>query len=443
MSEIYLIFFILVTFLGIVVCLKRPEAALLAVIFLNLVWPNYIVYKAGAMPGITPPRGILLLILVALFVTLSCHKIYRLKISAIFHEFRTIFVVLLMFSAVQLLSSVFYSTHFLVAIFKIINDFLMGPLLMILVLFLLDDQVKQKKLFSVLIVAFIVINIAGLAEWFNHGPLFGGYLITETEYTTLIEKTRGSEYRLMSVFANSLVFSQVLVFSIPLYIYAFLNSKRLMKLILLINFGLTIFLVFNTGSRAALALVLAFPLFYLYSRVYFRSPTKIIKYALICFPILVFLVGSTYAFNNLDEFVQLSTIGSQENTAISTLGRVHQLEIGIPALLEHPLLGYGVGGGVQLMYPRTSIDNLYLTILLDTGLTGLFLFFLFNYLVLKYSLEKKCIGKREIYIYISIVLILLFFLILSIDTMMTLYYILVAMVLHATRKSKTVKGLNA
>jgi O-antigen ligase len=144
-------------------------------------------------------------------------------------------------------------------------------------------------------------------------------------------------------------------------------------------------------------------------------------------------------FRNVEEFVQLSTMGRDSTTATSTQGRIWQFEKGISALMEHPLLGYGVGGGVKLMYPRTSIDNLYLTIVLDTGLTGLFLFILFNYLVFKYSLQNKGIGNKEIYIYISICLILSFFLILSIDTMMSLYYILVAMILHANREVKMIK----
>lgn len=439
MPEIYLFFLILVSCLCIAVFLERPADALLAMIFLSVIWPNYIVYKAGVMPGITPPRAILLLLLVTLYATLCCHKISRLKISALFHEFKTIFVVLLMFSAVRLLSSIFYSPHLLVAIFQIINDFLMGPLLMALVLLLLDDQHKQKKLYTTLIIAFVIINIVGLAEWFHHGSLFTGYQITETEYTILTEKARGGEYRLMSVFANSLIFSQVMIISLPLCLYTFLNSNRVMKLILLINFGLIFFMVIKTGSRAAIALVLAFPFLYLYSRIYFRSPTKIVKYVVVIVPILIFLIGSIFVSTNQGDFVQLSTMGSDSASAMSTQGRIQQLKKGLSALMEHPLFGYGVGGGVKLMYPRKTIDNLYLTIVLDTGLTGLFLFILFNYLVFKYSLQSNCIGNKEIYIYISIFLILSFFIILSIDTMLTLYYILIAMILHATRDVKTKK----
>lgn len=440
MIELYLTVVAIFLFLCLVFFIERPHDALLFIIYLNLLWPNYIVYKVGILPGMTPPRIMLLLLIVALYLILSINKNYRSRFMIIFYEFRSIFFVSMMIIFVQFISSLFYSSNLQTSIFSIINDFLMGPLFIIIILLLLDNKSGQKKLFWTLIIALISINIIGLKEYFNNGPLFSNYIISETLYTTIQSKARGGTYRLMSVFTNSLVYSQILVMSIPLYIYAFINSKKFLKVSMLINLCLTIFLLRNTGSRAAVALIAIFPIIYLYSKIYFKSQKEITKYTLIIgFGMLVISVIAYTAINQKN-FVTLTTTGTDSSSAVSTQERIRQFEVGIPALLEHPLLGYGVGGGVKLMYPRTSIDNLYLTIALNTGITGLFLFLFFNYLILKQTFKVKLFNTREMYIYISITLILLFFLILSIDTMMTIYYILVAMIMHSTRKVTFEKG---
>lgn len=436
MIEYILLPLFLIASICLLAFLQRPIEALLSLTFVNLLWPNYIVYKFGVLPGITPPRAVMLLLIISLFILFCCNKKYRIKLTNITLQFKTIFVVLFSYTIVNILSAILHSDHLLGAFFSIINDFLNGPMLLILILVLLDNKQKQQKLYTILLLAFFTINLIGLIEWINRGPLFTSYLLTETKYTLITAKVRGDSYRLMSVFANSLIFSQLLVLSIPLCLYAFLYSKRLMKILLLINLALTIFLLIKTGSRAGLGLLVTFPFLYLYSRVYHRSSTKIIRIILIFFPLLALFAGSIYITNNLDNFIQGSTIGSTADSAKSTLARVKQIKLGVNALKEHPFLGYGPGEGVKIMYPRTSIDNLYLTIVLDTGLIGLFLFFVLNYLVFKYTLQKKYIDYREIFICLSIVLILLFFLILSIDTMMTIYYILVAMLLQSVHDKK-------
>ena len=428
------VFFIIC--IGLLTFLQRPVEALLGLIFLNLLWPDYIVYKFGVLPGITPPRGVMLLFIISLFIILCYNKKYRIKLTNLVLRFKAVLIVLLSYTIVSCISAILHSDYLLGAFFSVINDFLNGPTLFILILLILDNQEKQEKLYSVLLFAFFAINVIGMIEWFNRGPLFTSYLLTETKYTLIAAKVRGDSYRLMSVFANSLIFSQLLVLSIPLSLYAFLHSKRLMKILLLINLTLTVFLLVKTGSRAGVGLLVSFPLLFLYSRIYHRSSTKIIRTILIFFPLLAFFVGSIYIANNLEHFIQRSTIGSTADSANSTIARVKQIKLGINALKEQPFLGYGPGGGVKFMYPRTSIDNLYLTIVLDTGLIGLFLFFVLNYLVFKYTLQKKYINNREIFISLSIFLILLFFLILSIDKMMTVYYILVAMLLQATQDNK-------
>ncbi len=416
----------------VIICIKKPSSVLLALVFLNIVWPNYIVFKTGVLPGLTPPRILTVLLIFTLLMTLALSKFYRVKVVKIVQQNIYIFVVIAVYFFVLLISSILNSSNLLKSVFAIANDFIMGPVLLILILLILDNKIRQNQLFIVLILAFLLANIVGIFEWLKQGAIFADYLITETNYTILKEKVRSGQYRLMSVFANSLVFSQVLVLSIPLYIYAIVNSGRLTGLFWSLNLILTLFLIYKTGSRAAIYLVFIFPVYYLYSLYYFRVSARTTKYLLIIIPSILFIVIALYAANNTDNVVKLSA-GETKESEWSTMGRVNQLEIGITALMEKPLLGYGAGCGVGLMYPRTSIDNLYLTIALDSGLLGLFLFLFLNFLVLKKSLQRRNVGQKEMYIYLSIGLILGFFLILSIDTVIMIYYILVAMLILSTQ----------
>nr|WP_256731406.1 O-antigen ligase family protein [Sphingomonas sp. dw_22] len=67
-------------------------------------------------------------------------------------------------------------------------------------------------------------------------------------------------------------------------------------------------------------------------------------------------------------------------TQASNLARAEQFNMALPAIIRKPLFGYGPGGsgqaiGWKSLDGQLSVDNYYLTISADYGVTGLVLFF--------------------------------------------------------------------
>ena len=196
---------------------KNPKLMFYITVIILFVWPSFIVYKAGALPGMTLDRIFLLCLVVSLLVHLLLYS-HAIKIKFYAKE---IFIIFLMFF--WMLLSTLFAENMMKSVFASINWFLSGPFLLIYLVFFLKTTKDIKNITIAILFAFMTVNLLGLIEMLNNAPLFNNYLITETENTlnSGVEKLRDGAYRLQSVFSNPLVYSQILVASIPIWLNSF------------------------------------------------------------------------------------------------------------------------------------------------------------------------------------------------------------------------------
>lgn len=422
------------------ICLKKPLFIMQCIVFFNIIWPPYIVFKKSFLPGVTPSRALMFCFLFTFLMRYACEHELQARVTKLFFEYRYLFNIAILYFISSLISAIVNSTNIIGSFYTAINDFIAGPVLMFFILLFFVDRKKQNILFITMIFALLLANIVGLVEWFNQGMLFGEYINSDTSYH-VVEKIRGGHYRLLSVFTNPLVFAQVLVLSIPLYAYAMRQASKQLKVILLANLCLTYFLIYYTDSRAAMALSISFPFIFYFIKYFFKIESTLNKRVLISIFISLFFVTFFYCVSSMDQFVHFTTIGSEESTSVSTYARVHQFERGINAIKKQPFLGYGPGEGSKLMYPKQVVDCLYLSIALDRGLLGLLFFCWFLYGLSKYFSNKNIYGQLPMYLFVSSTIILLYFLILSINAMLILFYIFVALFLNSIKEDGAIEEL--
>lgn len=433
MTVMVFLFFVFVPLCHLFLSIKYPYWAMLGCVFFLLAWPNYIVYKpAEWMPGITPDRIMLITMIFrsALLFGMSSH---RLSVQKTCKPFSFVVFLISCLILTGLLSFFFSEDDKLITLFATVNQTVNGPILFFLLLLFMNSEQRRDHLFNLILTIAIVCNIVGVVEWVHQGALFKESIITETDFTVVKEKVRFDQYRLMSVFANSLVYAQFLVAVLPICFFSIFKSRTLIgKLLFSVNFGLSIFLAYQTYSRAALGLMGCFFVFYFLIKLYFGIAGKLLRnlVVVVIIALSVALVG--WLFVNYHDFVESELVNTNEETTQSSRARSLQFQIGKELVAERPILGYGAGNGSKSLAPLKSVDNYYLSLALDYGLTGLALFILLNITLVRFSIKNK-IDNYGQFAFVSICLMLAFYLILSIDKLMSLYYVLAVLFLTAAK----------
>jgi len=381
--------------------------------FFVILWPVYIAWKPGSLPAISLDR----IMLFILFLTILLNrKIYLIK------QYKNIIYLIFLFFLSNLISA-FMSQNVGGSVAKAVFLFFNGPMIFLFILFFIKNEEDIYTILKVIVFTMFIVNIFGLIEAIVQKLLFKNFLITVNEYvlSALTEKIREGMYRIRSVFTNPLVYCQFLLASIPIILFLLKNSKKLfMKIFLVINLILSIYLIYRTGSRAGLALIFLIPILKLIIKYYRYKLFKKIFWIFFIFFMLIafykirsFVIDNWYIINNLKYFVIHGKI-SQED--VSTYARVLQFMYGLNYIKYKFLFGIGPGEALKAVYPLHSIDNHYLTLILSIGVIGLFLFLYIIYLSIKIAIKNIQLYNDELTLYLltSVIIILLYYLILSI-----------------------------
>ncbi|MCI0501678.1 MAG: O-antigen ligase family protein [Epsilonproteobacteria bacterium] len=173
----------------------------------------------------------------------------------------------------------------------------------------------------------------------------------------------------------------------------FLNGGRLGQLAFFVALAVYIFLKFRVTFRTIILSIASIGIIFLLA--YKISP--------------IFHMRANNAIESLEQ-------ASEGQFATSWGSRIYALIVAKDVVLEHPLLGAGVGAAKKEFiekaqkYPQGGLvngfwhmHNQYMQILLDTGIVGLFLFFLFLYVFLKIPLKND--ERILLYVFIAIYLV--------------------------------------
>ena len=238
---------------------------------------------------------------------------------------------------------------------------------------------------------FLVVNLIRSSEWVRRCylsvlssavfvALYGIYqnffvsANTTWQDTDMFGETTG---RVVSTLENPNVLAEYLIMILPIAVAGFFVEKTLSgKLLYLFAGGILGSCLIFTWSRGAwLGFLIAMMLFLL---MYSKKVLVVGLFGVLAIPFLPFVLPQSI----LDRFLSIGNLGDT-----STSYRVHIWEGTLNMLRDHFLGGIGVGTEVfGEIYPRYSLSgieaaphshNLYLQILVETGILGLILFLIF------------------------------------------------------------------
>jgi hypothetical protein len=211
--------------------------------------------------------------------------------------------------------------------------------------------------------------------------------------TLVFDKSRDGVFRSQSVFFHPIVYGMFMSALLPIAIWQTFNCSR--GYLGLIAIGCCVLGVIFCGSRSAqIALIVS--AFGYFGFFVFKDGNGNIRWgALLAIPVVVILVF--FAFDYIRE---LAT-GRTEGEVGSSLMRTLMWERGSAPLDERPLFGYGDGSDLQLagIYSNRThtwtIDDYYLSVLLNFGYIGLLALFAIPATLIRHALRAGQESKTK------------------------------------------------
>jgi len=277
--------------------------------------------------------------------------------------------------------------------------------------------IQSKDCFRLAIWGFLSVGIllGSIAVYqyltgsFNN-PYWG---LAESQVMNIVNRVEG--YRIMGTFLDPNFFAQIMVVIIPLALNRLLYEEKLFHKFLAIwslaaSF-LTVIFTFSRGGFLALILVLGFIVLWR------KPPLVAVLSGLLILLLLIPFLPPSY-FERIQTILDyLPFRGSDIRGEVSFRGRLSEYEVGWQMFTENPILGIGYENfpayyldystklGLDPRRTERSAHSLYLEILAEQGLVGMFFFGLILYSVFK-SLTKcrKIFLKIEMQGYADIAL---------------------------------------
>ncbi|MBU1215143.1 MAG: O-antigen ligase family protein [Gammaproteobacteria bacterium] len=379
------IIFAATCFVFFLLALIKPKIVLLMLLGSYALWPAYVAFLIPGAGGVNPQRILSLLLIVAWIIQMVQMPSMRSRLLEVMNENRAVFLSAAIYFMFGIITAIISSAQPAKSMSSAVITFISYPMIMIFVISYFSKRKEIIQLFFTIIILAISTEIIGIAEWMNGGNIFAIFIdpVSDIAEQMMQGAYRDEAYRIQSTFTNPLSFAEFLLLVMPISLY-FIRPRQCgvaIRLFAAIQIVLGMLCIYLTASRASILLVVMMISFLLGWS--FRN--KVSKTAVVMSTsLVVLLVAAIVPWGALITYV----VGDA-STINSTLGRLYQLQAGIPAVLSSPLWGYGLGQGVNFVAPLVAIDNYYLTVALETGLTGLLLLLAFQVNALKLSLRTQ------------------------------------------------------
>jgi O-antigen ligase len=189
---------------------------------------------------------------------------------------------------------------------------------------------------------------------------------------------RDGRFRVAGLLGGPLPLAEYLCYAATSFVYLFFR-KYINLPVLMVLLGVTVFCLFNTGSRGALfVFCVTMPMLALAYVRFHRVSVKLLFVGITITVLLAIVLMIAYNIATLEQVEFLYLVDREQRSLIS---RFSQYEKAFTLILNSPLVGFGIyrhpvfdlGGGL------TTLDNHYLGVLLRGGFIGLgaFIFMLF------------------------------------------------------------------
>ena len=402
----------------------------LYVLFFSL-WPFFIDIRITEKVGINPERVLLaLIVLISLLAYLSggvnAQRLSVLKKNKIVAYSITAFFIW-RFMAVVFVGGMESFPYW-------IYEFLSNYVLFIVVLLFVDSHRARKKVLGWLSISDFFVLCIAIFEFMKGEFLFTPFVTGESRAAlgAISGSFRNNLYRVQGTFEHALVLSQYLLILLPivlLYINYYFRTATSVRLIFSsAAVFLTLIVLLMAQCRTSLVTIFAWLVYWIYKKIKVGRQRYLVLLGAIGFAFMaynLYLSGSEVAYSD---------------------ARYAQVINGILAIQESPLFGYGPGislgeilfdvgesvSGSVFIYEEnaSTIDNRYLSVVLESGVPSLVLFFVFLWKIFS-TISFKVVQygelKRELsYFALSIIACGVTMLTLSIYTVMPVMFLIFA-----------------
>lgn len=355
----------------------------IAYIFAFALWPTYAGIKIGSAPLINIQRigALLLLALFLLQLGMSAFAARR-AVSKILSCRSLSFFIFLYFGWRAL--SVMSSMDPIYSAFIVSVDLITQLLFFCLTLLLIKDFSDIKTCIKAILIGASVVILIGIIESVNEYNAFAEFApkaALDRDYiaSAISEKIRDT-YRVQATFLHPLVLAEYLVLIIPLAVYVAMSKQfssifRVAALLIVVS---GIYLLLRTGTRSGV-LILGLEIAYALgiTAIHDAKSLKTAKsFVRIVFFFCALIAGAMALYGEGIDLIK----GRSESESMSSEARLDQLISGSRAVIENPMLGWGPGlaanyaSTANVTTGQVSVDNYYLTIVVESGVPALFAF---------------------------------------------------------------------
>lgn len=413
------------------------------------VWPQYSSYKIGGLPSIDPYRMVYFFA-IAIFVFALIVDMYGRKLfSSHIKLFKTPILFISLYYIVTILVSLFSKSP-LSSLFLALREVASIFAIFFSALYFIKETKDVDRLIISIVLASLCCSLIVLLQSVTKRNIYYDVLPIASEYAkiAMAERIRDGVYRASGPFDSPLLLVDFLLAAIPFYYCAFVRLKHLFaRVFLSVGFCIVVYAIYASGSRAGLLLLLLSVILLMVTLIARGIVNNRRSYFSIyyLFTIVSFIfISLILTLQYLSEFVS----GGNKEEATSASVRLTMIKRGVDAILNLDVLGLGLGNSAEYVGVKYQVgtewiyvlDNLYVSILLDSGIIGLFFFVSFLIWIstktLKYIFSDANSHEVYISIFIAVLNFSAFKLISSQTQVFPFFYIVCAMLFSQIANEK-------
>lgn len=362
---------------------RTITALFVPLVVTQIIWPQYIAVSLPGLPWMTPTRLILFALSATFLYSLATSSALRAQALAIASDARAFWIAFVVWEVMQFITIPVSPDIGQSAKKAIDNQFEFTCLFFIgCIVFYRPGWARKISLWLIVLAAICCID--GLIEQRNGAPPWAGhipsFLRVDDNYlaTVLGSQARSADgiYRVRGPFSNSLTLAEYLACCMPFILHWLFRGKSVaMKALLGLGWLLVVVGIVITTSRLGLVGALIGHIVYLalwaYRRAKTDTGTMAGPAAVVGAPIVIALALALILSSNT---LTTKFFGGGAQQA-SNAARDEQLAMAIPKVAANPF-GHGLGmsgGTLGFVSPSgiITVDNYFITTVLDLGVVGL------------------------------------------------------------------------
>lgn len=352
-----------------------------------IVWPRYLAISIPGLPWITVDRifgGPLLLLLLLYASTSEPFRrvmLERLRTSRVLVWYVSLF-------AVSVVLSSFMTSNPFATFNRMVAYQINWTAIFFIAVWCLRTEKSLHRFVAIFVWLIVFTCVIALLEFQQGKVLWAGHIPSFLEVDDPVVQRildgafrLGSVYRVVATSTTPLSLAELLCLATPFVCYLFVESRSLLvKAALVVLDAAILYSIILTDSRMGYGgFVVGHALYLAYFAIKVRkgNPTSIVGMAMVAAMPLgaVLLATAILTVGRL----RTAVLGGSRHQ-FSNDAREDQIAEGLRVIWGSPVFGFGPGqGGPKLGYTNSAgtltIDSYYLSILLDHGFVGFFLFY--------------------------------------------------------------------